>query len=139
HHGHVAADAIGCLGHRAAASDLGDHSIPVVEPDRPASLPDLRPQHALLPSRQRPQPHRVGHAVPPWEQRMRATPFFWPNPVGSALAAPPSVAPLRLRCPDLSVHHGPIWVFTMTEMRTGRTFPGFWWRLRKAWKRFWIS
>jgi len=22
---------------------------------------------------------------------------------------------------------------------TGRTFPGFWWRLRKAWKRFWIS
>jgi hypothetical protein len=22
---------------------------------------------------------------------------------------------------------------------TGKTFPGFWWRLRKAWKRFWIS
>jgi hypothetical protein len=22
---------------------------------------------------------------------------------------------------------------------TGRTFPGFWWRLQKAWKRFWIS
>ena len=22
---------------------------------------------------------------------------------------------------------------------TGTTFPGFWWRLRKAWKRFWIS
>jgi DNA replication protein DnaC len=34
------------------------------------------------------------------------------------LAAPPSVAPLRSRCADLSVHHRAIWVFTMTEMRS---------------------
>ena len=33
------------------------------------------------------------------------------------LTAPPSVAPLRSRCPDRSVHHKAIWVFTMTGMR----------------------
>jgi hypothetical protein len=34
------------------------------------------------------------------------------------LAAPPSVAPLRSRCADRSVHHEAIGVFTMTGMRT---------------------
>ena len=34
---------------------------------------------------------------------------------------------------------GPREPFCRVCKGTGRTFPGLWWRLRKAWKRFWIS
>jgi hypothetical protein len=87
HHHHGAPHPIGHLGECPAACHLGDEPIPAVQTDRESPIPHLGLQHSALGPRQGPEPHGLGHAVPPWGQRRRERPLSWPNQVGAALAA----------------------------------------------------